>query len=291
MQGLDIYRTKDGFTVARLHYTADKDKILENGEPVPELLQGYIGGRNGPAWRKEMEIDFTAYSGQLLCYNIIDKYRDKIIVDKYVKENDYKYGSVDWGRNNPASFHVYSVDERKNVHSAYEIYLNNTSIPDFCSLIKNCQYYQSLHWTSADPSMWNRNQEEKQDLRSLFDKFHDEGVNLCKGMSRSDEIPINELLDMWDKLDEKEPRFTISPRCIKQIWEFERLRYKEITTAQVEYSNQNETLVDKDNHSWDDFKYFISKLISVPDLNMPENLSPLSPLYKMQEMQRMRETR
>src|SRR3990167_8692147 len=155
MNGLDIYKTKDGFTVAKLHYSADPDKILQNGEPVPELLEGYIGGKNGPAWRKEMEIDFTAYSGQLLCYNIIQEFRNKVIIDRYIRESDNKYGSLDWGRNNPASFHVYTVNEDGPIHSAYEIYLNQTSIPDFCSLIKNCPYYQSLHWISAVPSLWN----------------------------------------------------------------------------------------------------------------------------------------
>ena len=291
MQGLDIYKTNDGFTVARLHYSADPEKILENGDPIPELLEGYIGGKNGSAWRKEMEIDFTAYSGQLLCYAILNQYRDKIIVDRYVKVSDYKYGSLDWGRNNPASFHVYAVNEDKHIHSAYEVYLRDTSIPDFSALIKQCPYYQDLHWISADPSIWNRNQEDLQDLRSINDKFHDQGIVLTRGKSRDDEIAINELLDRWDKLDESSPRFTISPRCIKQIWEFERLRYKEITTAMIEMLNPHETLIDKDNHSWDDFKYFISKLISIPELKVGVNLSHVSPLYKMQEIKRMREER
>ncbi len=288
MEGLDVYKTKDGFVVAKLHYSADPTKIKEDGSPIDELLEGYIGGITGPAWRKEMEIDFTAYSGQLLCYNIIQEFKHKIIVDRYVKESDYKYGSVDWGRNNPASFHVYAVDEDKHIHSCYEIYLNQTSIPDFCSLIKNCPYYQNLNWISADPSIWNKTQEDKQDLKSLFDKFQDEGVNLTKGKSGHDEIAINELLDRWSHLDESQPRFTISPRCFKQIWEFERLRYKEITTAMIEFSNRNESLVDKDNHAWDDFKYFINRLVSKPDLKIVENLSPLSPQYKMLEVRRKR---
>ncbi len=289
MNGLDIYKTKDGFTVARLHYSADPSKIQDNGEPIPELLEGYIGGKAGPAWRKEMEIDFTAYSGQLLCYNILQDYKHKIIKDRYVKESDYKYGSVDWGRNNPASFHVYTVDEDKHIHSAYEIYVNQTSIPDFCTLIKQCPYYQSLNWISADPSIWNKNQENLQDLQSLEDKFRAEGIILSRGKAGCDEVAINELMDRWDKLEDNEPRFTISPRCFKQIWEFERLRYKEITTAMIEYSNKNETLVDKDNHAWDDFKYFINKLISVPDLKTDENLSHLSPQYRMLQLRRERE--
>ena len=137
--------------------------------------------------------------------------------------------------------------------------------------------------------MWNKNQEDKQDLKSLYDKFHDEGVNLQRGKAGCDDVAINELLDRWSHLEDKEPRFTISPRCIKQIWEFERLRYKEITTAQIEFSNQNETLVDKDNHSWDDFKYFINKLIPVPDLHQVETLSRISPQYKMLQLRKQRE--
>jgi len=291
LNGLEIYDTKDGFKVAKLHYSADPSKVQENGEPVPELVEGYIGGKSGAAWRKEMEIDFTAYSGQTLCYQIIQDFRSKIVVDRYVKETDYKYGSLDWGRNNPASFTVYAVDEDGHIHSAYEIYLNNTSVPDFCSLIKDCPYYPSLNWISADPSMWNRNQEDLQDLRSLYDKFFDEGVILQKGKSRDDTIAINELLDMWDRLDINEPKFTISPRCVKQIWEFERLRYKEITTAMVEFSNYKETLVDKDNHSWDNFKYFISKLRATPDLVRNPTIEPNSPQAKINEMKRRREER
>lgn len=276
MRGLEIYKTKEGFTVAKLHYTADPNKDPErNGQEwLRNALQGIPGGKSSPMWRKEQEIDFTAYSGQLLCYHIIQQYRHKVIVDKYVKASDYKYGSLDWGRNNPASFHTYAVDEDGNIHSAYEIYLNDTSIPDFSSLIKQSPYYQDLMWISADPSMWNKNQEEKQGLCSLYDKFLKEGISLQKGKSRDDSIAINELLDRWYQLDVNKPKFTISPKCIKQIWEFERLRYKEITTAMVEQKNYEETLVDKDNHSWDDWKYFISKLISVPDLNELDKPNP-----------------
>ena len=59
----------------------------------------------------------------------------------------------------------------------------------------------------------------------------------------------------------------------------------------IEMLNPHETLIDKDNHSWDDFKYFISKLISIPELKVGVNLSHVSPLYKMQEIKRMREER
>jgi len=265
MQGLDTYKTREGFTVAQVHYSADPQKTTP--EAMEMLLEGYPGGKTGAAWRKEMEIDFTAYSGQLLCYDILTNHRNEIIRNYSIEPWHYKFGSLDWGRNNPASFHVYVVSgEGKNnhVHSASEIYLRNTSIPDFCSLIKQAPFYSEMLWISADPSLWSKNQETKDGLRSLFDMFTDEGVHLRKGASKSDQFAINDLLDRWDNLDEKKPRLTISPACHKQVWEWERLRYQEITTAMVEKKNPSEVLVDKDNHSWDDWKYFISTFWSGP---------------------------
>jgi hypothetical protein len=278
MKGLDIYKTQDGFTVARLHYTADPDKDPETvaGKAwLIEALKGIPGGMASPQWRKEMEIDFLAFSGQLLCYKVMQTHRDKIIVPYQVKSIDNLYGSVDWGRNNPAAFHVYAVDEFKNIHSIYEVYVRDTSIPDFCSMIKNCPYYQRLIWISADPSIWNMNQEQKDILRSLEMIFRDNGIVLKKSKDRNDQLPINELLDRWDKLDNISPRFTISPECPKQIWEFERLRYQTRTAASIENANNSEQLVDKDNHSWDNFKYFIHTWIS-PASN--ENVeAPINP--------------
>jgi hypothetical protein len=270
VQGINIYKTKESFTVARLHYTADPDKCTP--EAIAELEKGYPGGRLGAAWRKEMEIDFTAYSGQLLCYHILQQYRNKIIIDRPIEQYEHKYGSLDWGRRNAASFHIYTVKENKHIHSAYEIYKHDTSLPDFCNLIKSLPFYHDLIWISADPSLWNRNQETKEGLRSLANMFMDNGITLLKGKSRDDELAINELLDRWYQLDIKESAFTISPKCPMQIWEFERLRYKELTTAMIEKSNPEETLVDKDNHSWDDWKYFISTWIT--EAKFEQNIKP-----------------
>ena len=216
MKGLKVYKTKDGFTIARLHYTADPDKDpARNGkEWLRKALIGVPGGKTGISWRKEMEIDPTAYSGQLLCYEIIVRHRPKVIRHKYVKDSDYIFAGLDWGRNNPASFHIYAIDEDFHIHSAYEIYLNNTSIPVFSQLIKDCPYYDRLKWIAADPSLWNKNQEEKENLSSIEEKFHDEGILLTKGKSKSDEFAINELLDRWYMLDNNEPTFTIDPKCL-----------------------------------------------------------------------------
>lgn len=284
MQGLDIYKTRDSFTVARLHYTADPDKSTP--EAIAELAKGYPRGLSGPAWRKEMEIDFTAYSGQLLCYFILQQYHTKIIRDIQLPTLTNKYGSLDWGRNNPASFNVYSVFQNKHIHSTYEIYQRDLSLSKFSDLIKSCPHYKDLLWISADPSLWNKNQENKEGLRSLEEMFRDNGIHLIKGKSKDDTLAINELLDRWYELDKNEPRFTISPKCHKQIWEFERLRYKELTTAMLEKVNPHEQLIDKDNHSWDNFKYFISTWLTAPTITYTQKVEKGSVAYEMEQDER-----
>lgn len=270
MQGIETYRTVEDFKVVRLHYTADPEKTTDQW--FVEALKGYPGGKGGIRWRKEMEIDFTAYSGQLLCYDLLQNHRSKIIRHYQIKDNYYKFGSLDWGRNNPASFHIYIVGENKHIHSEYEIYQRDISVSAFSNLIKQSPYYQELRWISADPSIMNKTQETKEGLRSLADLFQDEGITLRKGKSRDDNLAINELLDRWYELEVNEPTFTISPKCPMQIWEFERLRYKEITTSMIEKQNPSEQLIDKDNHSWDDWKYFISTWLTEPKAERPKIL-------------------
>lgn len=270
---MKTYYTKEGFRVIWLHYTVDPEKSTP--EAIEKLVLGYPGGRAGAAWRKEMEIDFTAYSGQLLCYDTIMRYREKIVRHRNTEEMEM-YGGFDWGRNNPASFTVYGVDSKKDIHATEEIYLNNISIPAFCQKIKESRNYNRIKWIAADPSLWNRNQETEAGLRSLNDLFEENGIYLVRGKSRDDQLPINELLDRWDRLWEREPRLTIEPCCTSLVWELERLRYKELTTGSIEKQNPHEQLVDKDNHSWDGFKYFISTLLSGAEINDKEEYGALS---------------
>ena len=293
MKGVNVYKTKDGFTVAQLHYTADpkKDPEREGQQWLQNALKGVPGGRSSAMWRKEMEIDFSAYSGQLLCHHIINEYRDKIVREKYVKGTDKIFAGFDWGRNNPSSFHLYAVDENNNIHSFNEVYLNDTSIENLATIIKSSPYFNRIIWIAADPSLWSRTQEEKSGLRSLNDRFYENGIFLTKSKGRDDNLAISELLDRWNELSFTTPQFTISPQCVKQVWEFERLRYKEVTTAMIEKLNPYESLMDKDNHSWDDFKYFINTWVTPPDLKYEQVAEPGSPLDRLQRRQRERAQR
>ena len=65
--GLVSRVTNGGLFVCKLHYTADAYKNPDNPEGKKWLIQalsGYAGGLQDPDWLKEMEIMYTAGSGQ-----------------------------------------------------------------------------------------------------------------------------------------------------------------------------------------------------------------------------------
>ena len=61
LPGVRGWRTPTGVAVLRVHYTADPERCTD--EWLTNQLVGYRGGMEGRDWRREMEIDFTAYKG------------------------------------------------------------------------------------------------------------------------------------------------------------------------------------------------------------------------------------
>lgn len=62
IRGIRGWVTDEGWTVLRLHYTADPDRA--DREWIEAQVKGYRGGFEGRGWRREMEIDFEAYAGE-----------------------------------------------------------------------------------------------------------------------------------------------------------------------------------------------------------------------------------
>ena len=62
MPGIRGWRTRDGYLVLRLHYSADPDRA--NKEWLKQQVVGYRGGFEGRDWQREMEIDFASYAGE-----------------------------------------------------------------------------------------------------------------------------------------------------------------------------------------------------------------------------------
>jgi hypothetical protein len=62
IRGVRGWRTGEGWLVLRLHYSADPERTT--AEWLADQVRGYRGGFEGRDWRREMEIDFSAYKGE-----------------------------------------------------------------------------------------------------------------------------------------------------------------------------------------------------------------------------------
>ena len=255
MNGLTVKNNTQGHRVIELHYSADPVKAKK--EWVTNQSNKYLGGINSLAWRREIEIDFGAGSGELVFPEFFES-ENKIVCDPFnVPETFNLFGGLDWGTRNPTSFHVYAENPEHKFYSVWELYVEGKTVPEVASAIKRCPYYDRLVWIAADPTMWTENQSRKDGFTSVAEMMSTQEEvgefmidKLMPAHGRSDADGINRIKSLWLSNDIK---FYIVKTCPKQIEELRNLRYPE----RREFTNETEKILDKNNHSWDDFKYFI----------------------------------
>lgn len=260
-EGLLVKNNKQGHRVLRLHYTADPDK---NPSSVTGKLwfdketNKYIGGTGSLGWRREMEIDFGAGSGELVFPEFFDM-EMSLTCDPFELDETYNFfGGFDWGTRNPLSFHVYAESRDHRFFSIWEYFDEHKPIPYVARRIKECPYYERIQWIASDPSIWTENIPKKDGFASVATMLQDEEEvgdkfvidKLTSAHDRSDVGGINKFKSMWSIVP---PKFVIFKSCVNQINEFKNLKYPE----RKEITNETEKILDKNNHSWDDAKYFI----------------------------------
>lgn len=263
VKGLDIKRTAQGIAVARLHYTADPDKDPDTDKGrlwLNDAISMYPGGMNSLLWRREMEIDWSAGSGELVFDYFSEKERE-IVIDPTVFNERFLanckfYGGMDWGRRNPACFHVYVEDSNGYFYSIWEYYDVGKNVTQVAEVIRACPYYERLEWIAADPSMWTETQAKANGFTSLARIFQEDlpdELRLGKLMpahARGDMMGVERFHNMFACTP---PKFRISKLCRKQIQEFRNLKY----APKLYDKNEPEKLLDKDNHAFDSAKYFL----------------------------------
>lgn len=273
MKGFRRRTAQSGFTVLRIHYSADPAKDPDNFEGMEwyeNELRGYPGGKTSAAWRQEMEIDWDAAGGELV-FPQLENHRDKIICKPFeVPESWGLYASYDYGHRNPAAFLVHAIDHDGDLWTVWEFYKAGLGYRQQSMAIRNCPYYPRLAYLPiADPSIWAQNQQTESDVKSIAQLFFElpesEQVIFIPGQAGGD-ITVAERIngDLWYDLGTKKPRWRIFNTCPKLIWELERLRYQEWSGTQQEMKNLREQIVDKDNHAWDATKMFLMHFFSSP---------------------------
>lgn len=252
--GLRKEKNSSGHPVFFLHYSADPAK---NEDWANKEATKYVdGGRNSIRWRGEMEMDFEAGSGELV-FSTFSAREHEICIDPFKLDETYVlYGGMDWGTRNPTSFHVYAESLDKKFYAVWEYYAERQPPMAVAEAIRACPYYDRLQWIAADPAMFSLNVAKKDGFTSISEMLMDEdtvGVNtidkLIPAHSRSDETMINVMKNAWAK---DKPDFYFFKNCPKLITEIRNLKHPEYRGQ----TNPTEKIIDKNNHAWDDMKYF-----------------------------------
>ena len=133
--------TKGGVFVCRLHYAADQYKNPQNEvgrEWLRQALSGYPGGIEDPNWLKEMEIMYSAGSGQ----RVLPKWQEwrkesNIFISGHVDTQISRvYGSYDHGYATPACYLVHAVDNDGMRRTIWEFYGAGVTVPEIARIIK-----------------------------------------------------------------------------------------------------------------------------------------------------------
>lgn len=253
--GLTIKQnTKNGFTVITLHYTADPTKRSRQWKK--EAHQGMSDAK----FEQEYEINYSAMLGEKVFPEIKSK-RDKIVVNCPFVDGWpttlTMWGGFDYGARNPSSFHVYTVVDQV-IYAVWELYEPCKNMIEFAKRMKECPYWNQIHFISCDPDMGSFKQRDMKTgfTSTILQQFLELGINKLVPASNDETAWLAAMRKHWGQDD---PTFKIiGEACPMMIMEFEEATYVQLSDRQLETSDYREKLVDKRNHALDDCKYFMN---------------------------------
>ncbi len=261
-----------------LHYEADpsRDAAWAAAERKNYLYES--------DWEREQNMEFNAGGGELVLAAVLRARQDKILITEpgyAANPMSNFYAGMDWGERNPTSFHVYEVTRTGTIRSIMEHYLANSHPGAHGEIIKGMRIKMAdgtapevlrvIKRIYADPSIfWDMQSQESGGFKGLAELFPKEMfMKMVPGQRGQDNTCKDRVLGMWKSevpgyqlvceggIPEVKREGTFDS-CPNQVWEMMRLRRAELGEAQLKSKNPTEKLVQKHNHSWDDFCYFLT---------------------------------
>jgi len=238
----------------------------------------------------DMDYDVSGFERVFPRFRVDDAFRSKVIVDPFdipftdkevnlgklgpdgkpmiQKVRRYAWrlsGGLDYGIRNVSSFHVHATDQdgnlwtiwewRKTLADLTEQGWRGSMVQAIAGMLKTeCPFYDYLDLIWADPSIWAANVSTPDGMTSLAQQLLDEGIDkLAKG-AQDDVAAYERTLTLWSG---DEPSWRIFKCCSGLIDELDGLEWDDWSEVQGVKRGLKERMVDKNNHSWDDWKYYI----------------------------------
>lgn len=266
-EGLTIRRNKNGFTVLRLHYTADSSKRS------PEWIAEARAGMDEARFLREYEIDYGAARGRKV-FPEIALHRSSLIVSPphptFPSSHPF-YGGFDYGLRNPSAFLVFTWWDSV-LYCVWELYKPCTNIFTFADEMRSCPYWSQIRWIASDPHIADRRYHNAiGNPSSILNQFVEAGITNLSLAPNSEEAWLALIRQLLSNFS-----FRIFSSCVNTIREFEEAVYDEPLT--VRRPHLTERIVDYNNHALDATKYF---MLSSPPRNKHSFTPPALPRYRI----------
>ena len=218
---------------------------------------------------QELDLDYEASGservfGMLLTNKTL---RDNVIINPFELDASYILeAALDYGTRNKSVLTVFAKNRAGELYAIWEWRRNMQEMVDeghkgsmvqaIAKAYNDCPFKDRIKTIWADPSLWTKNQNDTlEGLVSIYQQLCSLQVkNLVQGV-QSDKACIDRVLTLWSI--ETSPVLKIFKTCPGLIKELEDLMWDDWSDSQNQKKNTRETIIDKNNHSWDTFKYFI----------------------------------
>ena len=292
IKGFKLWENEEnGFTVAMVHYTADKYK-----DPDREGADWYARERKGfpkAKWMKEYEIDSTTKSGSLIYGPEYCDFNDAhhFIKSFKIQEPYELLISVDFGQRNPTAGLVAVWTRDKKLYIIDEYYVPN--IPSKSSREMFEKFAVHMGKTSSEMRAMSIQDKRTLSMQVFSTRVIDPSTtakNRTKKVTGGEEIEYSIIEEFWDNGWDFEPGhndvtsgitrireyfqidknqshlYVFSDKCPNLCREIKNYRYKEYTELQGRSRNKSEEPVKKNDHAVDSLKYLIMTRPKTPQL-------------------------
>ena len=271
-RGVARFTTASGAAGLRIHYSADphKDPATEEGAlwKADQLGSGaYAGGEKGWRWQQHMEINPLSRAGTVVLPFFRD-IQEQIVIPDIPLNQQYGWSydaGLDWGARNNTVLLVFGMSPHWKRYLLWELSIPGNEcggIVGICKEILRSPYFPMIEGSiSADPSIWNEDQNTTGGLISKAQIFADNGVYLRKAKAKgqhADDVLVDRLNNYyWAGHDQPgfDPKLLICESARNTIKYLPTLMYKEYTEATGGQRQLQETIRDLHVDEWDAFKY------------------------------------
>lgn len=290
--GVYLRHTSKGIPVMWLKYTSDPART---DEWVKREKPNYLYDSD---WEREQEMRFNAGGGELVLASLLRERKDEIVISEpgyKANPNSNFYAGFDWGEANPTSFHIYEVKRTGEIYAILEHYVSGPSATLHGDIICGIRIpladgtyplaIDVVKGIYADPSIfWDMQQQESGGYKATVDLFPERmRRKMQKGQRGQDNTVKDRIRQMWGDSLKDQPKGPVKFKIVSQggiparkvegtfdygcpnlLWEIMRLRRAELGASQLMTKNPTEKLVQKHNHAFDDFCYFLTGALTVP---------------------------